>query len=292
MNRTTRAPETAGALFVVATPIGNLADITLRALDALRDADLILAEDTRRARVLLRHHGIGAKLQSFHSHNESAQREKMLAKLAAGARIALISDAGTPLLSDPGGGLVRVARERGLQVIPLPGANAAIAALSAAGQPAARFCFEGFLPPKAEARDRRLRELQHEPRTLIFYEASHRIGKTLPAMREIFGAARAVSVAREISKKFETFYCGALGEVAATIAADARHRKGEFVIVLRGADPAAPDAAQAREVMRLLMPEMPLKRASKIAAEITGGSGREMYALGVELRGATGPRRG
>ncbi|MGR3983637.1 MAG: 16S rRNA (cytidine(1402)-2'-O)-methyltransferase, partial [Gammaproteobacteria bacterium] len=201
-------------------------------------------------------------------------------------RIALISDAGTPLLNDPGGGLVRAARRRGLRVIPLPGASAAIAALSAAGQPAARFCFEGFLPPKAEARKRRLRELQSEMRTLIFYEASHRISAMLAAMREIFGDEREVSVAREISKKFETFYCGALGEVAAAIGADARHRKGEFVIVARGAPAERAAGARAAEVMALLMAEMPIKRASKIAAEIAGGGSREMYEIGVALRRA------
>ncbi|MGR3913810.1 MAG: 16S rRNA (cytidine(1402)-2'-O)-methyltransferase [Gammaproteobacteria bacterium] len=275
-----------GALFIVATPIGNLADITLRALEVLRDAELILAEDTRRARVLLRHHDIRAPVQSFHSHNEAARQPRLLMQLADGARIALISDAGTPLLNDPGGGLVRAARLRGLRVIPLPGANAAIAALSAAGQPAARFCFEGFLPPKCEARNRRLRELQGETRTLIFYEAAHRIGAALGAMRDIFGDARAVSVAREISKKFETFYCGGMGEVAARIAADARHRKGEFVIVVRGARATRAADARAAEVMALLMAEMPIKRASKIAAQIAGGGSREMYEIGIALQRA------
>lgn len=269
-----------GALFIVATPIGNLGDITRRAVETLAAADLILAEDTRRASALLRHLDIRAPVQSLHQHNEAARLQPVLRRLAGGARVALISDAGTPLISDPGHRLVRRARQAGVAVTPLPGANAAVAALSAAGIPAARFCFEGFLPATVAARARRLRALRDEPRALVFYEASHRIAATLGALAEAFGGAREVTVAREISKKFETFYCGGAAEVAATIASDARHRKGEFVIIAAGA-PANADAdtvdARAREIMQLLCAEMPPGRASQLAARITGVNRNALY---------------
>ncbi len=283
MNRKT------GTLFIVATPIGNLADITRRAVETLAQADLILAEDTRRAAILLRHLELRIPVQSFHQHNEAARLPAVLRRLGDGARIALISDAGTPLINDPGHTLVQRARREGIPVTPLPGANAAIAALSAAGQPAARFCLEGFLPAKAEARKQRLRALRDEPRTLVFHESSHRIAATLAAMNAEFGAGRMVTVAREITKKFETFYCGALAEVQATIAADGNecHRKGEFVIVLRGAEPSPADPsspAPAEEIMALLLTEMPLNRASQIAARILGQNRNALYALGLGMK--------
>ena len=184
MNGKTAAPQS-GALFIVATPIGNLGDITLRAIDVLTRADLILAEDTRRAAILLRHLGVRTPLKSFHQHNETARLTSLLKRLEDGAQIALISDAGTPLISDPGYPLVRQARERGITVTPVPGPSALIAALSASGRPADRFCFEGFLPARAEARRRRLQELKTERRTLVLYESSHRISATLDAIASV-----------------------------------------------------------------------------------------------------------
>lgn len=284
----TGGPAAAGALFIVATPIGNLGDITRRAVEVLGGVDLILAEDTRRAAVLLRHLGIRAPVQSFHRHNEAARLRAVLRRLASGARVALISDAGTPLISDPGHRLVQSARTAGVTVTPLPGANAAVAALSAAGLPAARFVFEGFLPAAAAARARRLRELQGETRTLVFYEASHRIAATLAAMAAAFGGDRAVAVAREISKLYETFYCGDLAEVARAINAGDAHRKGEFVIVAAGAAEAAggvhPDR-RAAEIMELLCAEMPPGRASRLAAQITGANRNALYAAAVKAQG-------
>ena len=276
-----------GTLFVVATPIGNLADITLRAIDVLTQVDLILAEDTRHASILLQHLDIRTPMKSFHQHNESAQLSALLLRLGDGAQIALISDAGTPLISDPGYLLVRRAREQGIDVTPVPGASAVIAALSASGLAADRFCFEGFLPAKAEARKGRLQALKNEPRTLVLYESSHRIGATLEAIESSLGAARLITVAREISKKFETFYYGTPAQVTATIAADDRHRKGEFVIVVSGADEQVEsevESERAAEIMALLIPEMPLKRASKIAAKILDRNRNDLYAIGLKMK--------
>ena len=285
MNRKTGAPET-GTLFIVATPIGNLADITLRAIEVLTRVDLILAEDTRRAAILLRHLDIRTPVKSFHQHNESARLPPLLRQLGGGAQIALISDAGTPLINDPGYPLVRQARERGIFVTPVPGASALIAALSASGRPADRFCFEGFLPAKAEARKRRLQDLKNEPRTLVLYESSHRITATLDAIASSFGDHRPITVAREISKQFETFYCGTVAAVIETIAANRDHRKGEFVIVLGGATEPEVDRARSAEIMKLLSAEMPLKRASKIAARILAQNSNDLYALGLEMKQA------
>lgn len=273
---------TTGALFIVATPIGNLGDITRRAVEVLGAVDLILAEDTRRASVLLRHLIVKTPVQSFHRHNEAARLPAVLRKLTGGATMALISDAGTPLISDPGQRLVRAARAAGVTVSPLPGACAVVAALSAAGIPAARFVFEGFLPATAAARARRLRELQNETRALVFFEASHRIADALDAMAEAFGGDREVTVAREISKQFETFYCGDLATVAAAIAAGGRHQKGEFVIITAGAaaDSVATTAtadARAAQVMAILCEALPPGRASQLAARITGASRNTLY---------------
>ena len=287
MNRKIGAPET-GILFIVATPIGNLADITLRAIDVLTRVDLILAEDTRRAAILLRHLDVRTAVKSFHQHNESAHVARLLHQLGGGAQIALISDAGTPLINDPGYPLVRRARERGITVTPVPGASALIAALSASGRPADRFCFEGFLPAKAEARKRRLQDLKNEPRTLVLYEASHRINATLGAISLSFGDHRPITVAREISKRFETFYCGTVAAVMETIGAADHHRKGEFVIILNGATGPEVDRVRATEIMQLLTAEMPLKRASKIAARVLAQNSNELYALGLEMKHSGG----
>lgn len=276
-----------GNLFIVATPIGNLADITLRAIDILTQVELILAEDTRRAAILLRHFNIRTAVKSFHEHNEDAKLPTLLRQLDRGMHIALISDAGTPLISDPGYRLVRQAREQGICVTPVPGASALTAALSAGGQSADRFCFEGFLPPKSGPREQRLQQLKGERRTVVFYESSHRITATLGAMAKCFGTDRLITVAREISKKFETFYLGTVAEVSETIAADPKHRKGEFVIIVSGATDCQIECQhtdESTEIMQLLMAEMPLKSASKIAARILKQNRNELYTIGTKLR--------
>ncbi len=279
-----RMPNPIGTLSIVATPIGNLDDITMRALAVLRQADLILAEDTRRAAILLSRWEIATPVKSFHQHNEAARLPAMLARLADGAHLALTSDAGTPLINDPGHRLVVAARRHGLRVTPVPGACALIAALSAAGHAVDRFCFEGFLPAKAAARAQRLATLKHQPRTLVLYESSHRIAATLAAIEATFGADRQLTVAREITKKFEAFYGGAVAQVRATLQADPNCRKGEFVIIISGAVAAPTDPQQATATMRVLLSELPLKQASKIAARLLGGNARELYALGLALK--------
>ena len=276
------AHAASGVLYVVATPIGNLEDITLRAIAVLRDAKLILAEDTRRSMILLQRYAIQTPLTSFHQHNEAQQTRAVLDKLQGGATIALISDAGTPLISDPGHPLVRDARRAGLQVTPLPGANAAVAALSACGLPVARFCFEGFLPSKASMRLRALQALRFESRTMVFYESAQRIKKTLAAMREVFGAARPACLAREISKRFETFYCGNLGEIIDALDNE-KSCQGEMVVIVQGDDGVRSlDEARAREVMEMLCEQMPRKHAAKLAARLLDASPNALYALGLK----------
>ncbi len=276
-----------GALFIVATPIGNLADITRRAVTTLARVELILAEDTRRASILLNHLNIGTPTHSLHKDNEAAKLSGLLHKLVAGAEFALISDAGTPLISDPGYLLVRRAREEGVSVIPIPGASAVIAALSASGQAANQFCFEGFLPAKTGARERHLLRLQQESRTLVFYESAHRIGATLEAMATVFGADRELTVAREITKKFETFYSGTVATVSTALLSAPKGHKGEFVIVVSGLPAERVDRRQMADntqIMRLLMSEMSLTKASKIAAQITNQKRNELYTIGLNIK--------
>lgn len=275
-----------GALFIVATPIGNLADITLRAIEILNQVDLILAEDTRRTAILLCHLNIRTSVKSFHQHNEAAQLRLLLRQLSDGMRIALVSDAGTPLINDPGYQLVRQAREAGIAVHPLPGASALVAALSASGQPAERFCFEGFLSAKAGARTRRLQYLKNELRTIVFYESNHRILAMLHALAESFGSDRPITIAREISKKFETFYAGTVGEVMAILESDAQHRKGEFVLIVQGNRDGECDVENQRasDIMQLLMAEMPLKRAAQIAAQLLKQNRNTLYHIGLKIK--------
>ena len=271
-----------GKLWVVATPIGNLQDLSPRAQQVLREADLIAAEDTRHSAALLRQCGIATRTFALHEHNERDAADELVRRLLGGESIALISDAGTPLVSDPGFRLVRAARAAGVPVSPVPGACAAIAALSAAGLPSDRFVFEGFLPPKAAARRARLAELAHETRTLIFYESSHRVAESLADMAGVFGAARHGVVARELTKLFETFLDGTLGALAQRVAADADQQRGEFVLLVGGAD-AADDAAklgEGRRVYDLLRKELPPSRAAKLASEITGAPRKALYQSG------------
>ncbi len=284
--------QAGGVLYVVATPIGNLDDISARALRTLSEVALIAAEDTRHSSRLLQHFGISTPLQACHEHNEREQGGRFLARLQAGEDIALISDAGTPLISDPGYHLVRQARAAGIRVVPVPGACALIAALSAAGLPSDRFIFEGFLPAKAAARRTRLALLREEPRTLIFYEAPHRILECVEDMQAIFGGERLALLGRELTKTFETLKGLPLAGLREWIAADSNQQRGECVLLLAGweAPPGEPAVgAEALRVLDLLLAELPLKRAAALAAEITGVRKNLLYQAALERQeGAQG----
>lgn len=268
-----------GKLWVVATPIGNRDDLSPRAQTVLREVDLIAAEDTRHSAGLLQHYGIGTRRVSLHEHNEREQSAELVQRLRDGAQIALISDAGTPLVSDPGFRLVRAARAAGVAVSPVPGACAAIAALSVAGLPSDRFVFEGFLPAKSAARRAHLQTLLAETRTLIFYEASHRIVEALEDCAAVLGSERRGVVARELTKLFETVLDGSLGDLAALVAADPNQQRGEFVLLVAGAGDAADASrlAEGRRVFDLLRKELPPGRAAKLASEISGAPRRQLY---------------
>ncbi len=277
-----------GSLYVVATPIGNLDDISARALRILREVALIAAEDTRHSARLLQHFGIQTPLAACHEHNERDQGGRFLARLQAGEDVALISDAGTPLISDPGYHLVRQARAAGFAVVPVPGACALIAALSAAGLPSDRFIFEGFLPAKAAGRRARLEQVREEPRTLIFYEAPHRILECLQDMCEVFGDDRPALLARELTKTFETLQGLPLAELCEWVAADSNQQRGECVVLVAGWQ--APEgeeavSAEALRVLDLLLSEMPLRRAAALAAEITGVRKNVLYQVALERKG-------
>ncbi|BCA27259.1 16S rRNA (cytidine(1402)-2'-O)-methyltransferase [Metapseudomonas otitidis] len=274
-----------GKLYVVATPIGNLDDISPRALRTLREVALIAAEDTRHSIRLLQHFGITTALAACHDHNEREQGGRFVARLLAGDDVALISDAGTPLISDPGYHLVRQVRAAGIEVVPVPGPSALIAALSAAGLPSDRFIFEGFLPAKAAARRGRLELLKEEPRTLIFYEAPHRVLESVQDMASLFGRDRHAVLARELTKTFETLKGAPLGELAEWIAADSNQQRGECVLLVTGWQaPEGEDAisGEALRVLNLLLGELPVKRAAALAAEITGVRKNLLYQAALE----------
>lgn len=274
-----------GKLYVVATPIGNLDDISPRALRTLREVALIAAEDTRHSIRLLQHFGITTALAACHDHNEREQGGRFVARLLAGDDVALISDAGTPLISDPGYHLVRQVRAAGIEVVPVPGPSALIAALSAAGLPSDRFIFEGFLPAKAAARRGRLELLKEEPRTLIFYEAPHRVLESVQDMASLFGRDRHAVLARELTKTFETLKGAPLGELAEWIAADSNQQRGECVLLVTGWQaPEGEDAisGEALRVLDLLLGELPVKRAAALAAEITGVRKNLLYQAALE----------
>lgn len=269
------------ALYIVATPIGNLEDLSARAVRILSTVDLIVAEDTRTSRKLLMHYGIATPLSALHEHNEREQAPKLIEQLRAGKSIALISDAGTPLISDPGYLLVRAAHAADIVVVPVPGACAAIAALSAAGLPSDRFAFEGFPPTKSAARRACFGRLAAEPRTLIFYESPHRIVDSLADMTAEFGAEREAVVARELTKKFETLRAGPLGVLADWIARAETPRQGEFVVLVHGAETraAAPALPEAERVLKLLMADLPARQAVDLAVGITGLPRNTLYKL-------------
>ena len=270
-----------GILHVVATPIGNLGDFSPRAVETLRSVSAICAEDTRRTRPLLQHFGIDTALVALHEHNEDEMASRLVARLSAGESLALVSDAGTPLVSDPGFRLVHAARAAGIRVSPVPGAAALIAALSVAGLPSDRFVFEGFLPAKSGARRERLQALAGEARTLIFYEASHRIVDFLGDAASAFGADRPAVVARELTKLFETVLDGPLGEVRSRIEHDPNQQKGEFVVLVEGAgDDADARLLEGQRVYRKLAEHLPPSTAAKVAADLTGAARKALYGGG------------
>lgn len=268
-----------GRLWVVATPIGNLEDLSERAKRVLCDVALIAAEDTRHSAGLLTRIGSHAKTVALHEHNEREQCERLVEQLLGGSDIALISDAGTPLISDPGFRLVRTARAAGIVVSPVPGASAAIAALSVAGLPSDRFVFEGFLPSRSSARRERLQSLSAESRTLLFYESSHRIVDCLADMVTVFGATRDAVIARELTKLYETVLDGPMQSLLDRVTADPNQQRGEFVLLVSGADGDDADAvlAEGRRVFALLRDELPPARAAKLAAAITGAPRKALY---------------
>lgn len=267
-----------GTLYIVPTPIGNLGDITQRALEVLENVDLIAAEDTRHTGLLLQHFAIHARLFALHDHNEQQKADTVLAKLQEGQRIALVSDAGTPLINDPGYHLVRLCREAGINVVPLPGACAAITALSAAGLPSDRFCYEGFLPAKSKGRCDVLRTLEQEPRTLIFYESTHRLLDSLQDMVSVWGPDRYVVLAREITKTWESIQGAPVGELLAWVQQDENRRKGEMVLIVEGfhaEDDTLPP--EALRTLALLQKELPLKKAAQLTAEIHAVKKNALY---------------
>jgi len=270
-----------GKLWIVATPIGNLDDLSARAQTVLRQVDLVAAEDTRHSAALLQHYGIATRRVALHEHNEREVSADLVRQMRDGTQIALVSDAGTPLISDPGFRLVRAAREAGIAVSPVPGACAAIAALSVAGLPSDRFVFEGFLPAKPAARRAHLQALANETRTLIFYESSHRIVEALDDLAAVFGGDRRAVVARELTKLFETVLDDSLADLGVRVKADANQQRGEFVILVAGAgdDAAAARLVEGRRVFELLRKELPPGRAAKLSAEITGAPRNALYAV-------------
>ena len=273
---------TAGTLYVVATPIGNLQDLTPRALDVLNAVSLIAAEDTRHSARLLQHFGIATPTTACHDHNERGKSQRLVERLLEGDDLALISDAGTPLISDPGYHLVRQAREAGVRVCPVPGACALIAALSAAGLPSDRFSFEGFLPAKAHARRQRIEALAAEQRTWMLYEAPHRLLECLEDMHELLGAERQVVLARELTKTFETIKGAPLAELVEGVRSDPDQQRGECVLVVEGAAQSSDDDAldpAAERVLDILLEELPVKQASALAARITGVKKNRLYQL-------------
>lgn len=286
---TTSQLSTPGTLYVVATPIGNLDDISARALQILAQVSLIAAEDTRHSTRLLQHFGIRTPLAACHEHNEREEGGRFLTRLLAGEDVALISDAGTPLISDPGYHLVRQARAAQVRVVPVPGACALIAGLSAAGLPSDRFVFEGFLPAKQAARCTRLGAVKHDPRTLIFYEAPHRLLDSVADMRDVFGAERPAVLARELTKAFETIQDLPLAELHDWIAADSNQQRGECVLLVAGYQEPAQAlevSLEAQRVLTLLMAELPPKRAAAIAAEITGVNKKALYQWALDSKSA------
>lgn len=273
-----------GILYIVATPIGNLQDITQRALEIFEQVDLIAAEDTRHSGLLLSHYGIKKPFFALHDHNEQQKADLLVEKLQQGSCIALISDAGTPLISDPGFHLVRKCRQVGIKVVPLPGACAAIAALCASGIASDRFCFEGFLPAKTKARQDKLQQLAKEERTLVFYESTHRILDSLADIESVFGADRYVVLAREITKTWETIMGDRIASLRQWLSEDINRTKGEMVLIVEGNVQSNEEdfSPQALKALNLIAQELPLKKAAAIVAEVYGYKKNALYQYGLE----------
>lgn len=278
----------AGELYVVATPIGNLGDMVPRAVEVLQAVDVIAAEDTRHSGRLMSHLGIKTPLIAYHDHSDDRKVDKLIEILKQGKSVALISDAGTPLISDPGYKLVRMVRQQGYKVVPIPGPCALVAAICASGLPSDRFTFEGFTPAKSSARIKVLQSLAEEPRTLVFYESPHRIVQTLEDMVSVFGESRQTVMARELTKTYETFLAGTLAEVHRQVVSDSNQQKGEIVLILKGADAEeGVDNVEQQRVLSLLLDELPLKQAAALAAKITGGQKNALYQMALDLKKAS-----
>lgn len=271
-------------LYIVATPIGNLNDITLRAIEILKKVDLVAAEDTRHSGLLLQHLGIKAKLFALHDHNEQEKSQLLIEKLKSGVSIALISDAGTPLINDPGYHLVKACRENEINVVPIPGACAAIAALSVAGLPSDKFSYEGFLPAKSKARQDYLMTLVNETRTMIFYESTHRLLDTLHDMQTVFGADKQIVLAKELTKTWETIVSYPVTQLINWLNEDIARQKGEFVLIVEGHTKTDMDIdPNVIHTLKLLTKELPLKKAAAITAEIYGLKKNQLYQIGLSL---------
>lgn len=286
MQEVARQNYPSAALYVVATPIGNAGDLTLRAVNILALADAVACEDTRNTAQLLARYGLSKELIAVHEHNERAAADKLIERLQAGQRIALVSDAGTPAVSDPGARVVDAVREAGLRVVPIPGASAALAALCASGFVNDAFRFVGFLPARAAQREAALRALSDESATLILYEAPHRIDEALASLLTVFGPERRIVLARELTKLFEEIHRCPLGEAQAWLQADANRKRGEYVLLIEGAPAREQDDAQAERVLRILLEECPVKQAAALAARITGQKKNALYELALRLKEA------
>ena len=272
------------ALYVVPTPLGNLQDMSLRAVEVLKAVPWVAAEDTRHSQPLLRHFGSGARLLPAHQHNEEQAAQGVIDKLAAGEAVALVSDAGTPAVSDPGARIVARVREAGFKVVPLPGACAAVTALSASGLMAPHFLFYGFLPTKAGQRQKELEALAALPYSLVFYEAPHRVLESVEALAAAFGPERTIVFARELTKLFESIHACPLGEALEWLKADSNRQRGEFVLLVEAAPEGADDGAGERVLKLLLAEGLPVKQCAKLAAEITGASKNELYQKALALK--------
>ena len=276
--------EESPALYVVPTPLGNLSDMTQRAIDVLRQVSWVAAEDTRHTAPLLKHYGCGARMLPAHEHNEEAAAQQVIGKLRDGESVALVSDAGTPAVSDPGARLVARVRAAGFRVIPLPGACAAVTALSASGLTEQHFLFYGFLPARNKQREDELRALAGLPYALVFYEAPHRILETVGSLAEVLGGGRTLVLARELTKLFETIHSGPLGEALEWLQADANRQRGEFVLLVSGAV-ASGDEGEGERVLKLLLDDgITVKQAARLAHAITGAPKNAMYELALSLK--------
>lgn len=273
-----------GELYVVATPIGNLEDITLRAQRVLQEVSIIAAEDTRHTKKLLQHLNISTPMFALHAHNEVQQSEQLLSRLKAGEHVALVTDAGTPAISDPGGRLVLAAQQAKIKVVPVPGASALITALSVAGLTADSFYFAGFLSSKSGARQHQLEKLKHYEVTLVFYEAPHRIVETFADMKKIFGENRYAVICRELTKLYETIQGGELHELYEWLLANPNQQLGEFVIVVQGDTAPAEMTSEHRQILKILLEALPHKQAAQLASQITGISKNKLYDLALQLK--------